>query len=210
MSLRVSPTPLIAGAVVVGNTGLGVLGSDVPISGDAGASYLYNDLSLPADNNVEVRGLIVTPPSAGAFFAFEDGSFNSTGAPDGSYSFVYRLFADGVDLGTTTASLTLGASGGVAGSVALDGADPAGVMFGQIGLGGAIAADDAVAEGTLGGTLPLNAGEMRQLFGWVSDLARIHGLIRGEPLVVTPTQRSAGSVVQVISESNGTVTVKVQ
>ena len=108
MSLRVSPSPLIAGAVVVGGTGLGVLGSLIPSSGDAGASYLYNDLTLPADNNVEVRGLIVTPPSAGTFFAFENGSFTLTGAPNGSYSFVYRLFADGVDLGTATASIQIG------------------------------------------------------------------------------------------------------
>lgn len=121
MSLRISPTPLIAGAVVVGNTGLGVLGSAVPSSGDAGASYLYNDLTLPADNNVEVRGLIVTPPSAGAFFAFEDGAFTLTGAADGSYSFVYRLFADGVDLGTATASIAVGVSGSATVTVAAAG-----------------------------------------------------------------------------------------
>ena len=108
MSIRVSPSPLIAGALVVGSAGLGVFGSLIPSTGGAGASYLYNDLTLPADNNVEVRGLIITQPSAGAFFAFEDGSFQLLGAPDGRYTFVYRLFADGVDLSTETATIQIG------------------------------------------------------------------------------------------------------
>ena len=55
--------------------------------------------------------------------------------------------------------------------------------------------------------LPLSDGEMRQMFVWVGDLARIHGLILGQPLVVTPTQRSAGAIVQSISEAGTTVTV---
>lgn len=108
MSLRIDTTELISGAYVIGEMGLGVLGSAVPSTGEHGASYLYNDLSLPADNGKEIRGLIVTPPSAGTFFAYEDGSFSLIGAPDGSYTFTYRLFVDGVDLGETTSSVTVG------------------------------------------------------------------------------------------------------
>lgn len=110
MSIRVDTSSLIPGAIVVGNRGLGVLGSVVPSTGTNGAGYLYNDLALPADADKEVRGLIVTPPSAGTFFAYEDSSFSLTGAPDGTYSFVYRLFVDGADLGTATAEITIGES----------------------------------------------------------------------------------------------------
>jgi hypothetical protein len=100
---------LISGALVCGNRGLGVLGSAVPSTGDNGAGYLYNDLSLPADANKEVRGLIVTPPSAGTFFAYEDSSFEFT-APDGAYTFTYRLYVDGADLGTATVNLNIGSN----------------------------------------------------------------------------------------------------
>ena len=38
-------------------------------------------------------------------------------------------------------------------------------------------------------------------------IAKIHGLVAGAPLVVTPTTRSAGDVVQTIAESGETVTI---
>lgn len=109
MSVRVDTASLIAGAVVCGDRGLGVLGSTVladTATGDHGAGYLYNDVDS-GDEAKEFRGLIVTPPSAGTFFAYEDGSFSLV-APDGAYTFVYRLYVDGVDLGTATASVTIG------------------------------------------------------------------------------------------------------
>ena len=179
-----------------GNTGLGGLGSTVPSGGDAGASYLYNDLTLPADNNVEVQGLIVTPPSAGTFFPYEDGSFTLIGAPDGVSTFVYRLIADGVNQGTATATITT--AGGVSAVT---------VTVAVLGLVVGTVSATAVVSST---AAPLSNAEMRQMFGWVSDLARIHGLILGQPLVVTPTQRSAGAVVQTISEAGTTVTVALQ
>lgn len=111
MSIRVDATSLISGAVVCGHRGLGVLGSTIladTSTGDHGAGYLYNDVD-GGDASKEFRGLIVTPPSAGTFFAHEDGSFSLV-APDGAYTFVYRLYVDGADLGTATASLTIGST----------------------------------------------------------------------------------------------------
>ena len=102
-------TALVPGAYHYGGGGLGVLGSEVPSSGLHGASYLFNDLSLPADAGKEVRGLVETPPSAGTWFAWEDGSFSLVGAPDGEYTFTYRLYVDGVDAGTATGTITIGA-----------------------------------------------------------------------------------------------------
>lgn len=103
MSFRFD-TPIVASAFHLGNRGLGVLGSTIPSTGDNGPSYMYNDLSLPADNDKEYKGFIETPPASGTFFAYEDGSFDYTG-PSGS--FVYRLFEDGVDKGTGTVTLNM-------------------------------------------------------------------------------------------------------
>ena len=111
MSIRVDTTSLIPGAIVCGNRGLGVLGSTIladTATGDHGAGFLYNDVDS-GDEGKEFRGLIVTPPSYGTFFAYEDGSFSLV-APDGSYTFVYRIYVDGVDLGTETVSITIGAT----------------------------------------------------------------------------------------------------
>lgn len=45
------------------------------------------------------------------------------------------------------------------------------------------------------------------IFEYLSDLHLIHGLRTGSPLTVSSTQRSAGAVVQALSEAVGTVTV---
>ena len=109
MSLRIDSTEWISGCLLIGETGLGVLAENVPSTGTSGASYLYNDLSLPADNGKEVCGRITAWPSDGTLYAYEDGSFSFTGAPDGAYSFEYQLYVDGVATGATaTVDLTVG------------------------------------------------------------------------------------------------------
>ena len=55
--------------------------------------------------------------------------------------------------------------------------------------------------------IPLTNTQMQQLYLWVSELALIHGLVSGSDLVVTPTTRTAGSVVQSIGTAGSTVTV---
>ncbi len=98
MSLRIDASEWISGAYIVGETSLGVLGaviaSDTAL-GEDGAGILFNDLDLPADEGKEIRALILTAPGAGVFFVNEDGSFTLTGAPDGIYTFTYRLYVDG-------------------------------------------------------------------------------------------------------------------
>lgn len=101
-------TDLIASSHVQGRGGLGVLGSEIPSTGANGPAYMYNDITLPGDANNEYRGLILTVPSAGAFFAYEDSSFSFIGAPSGVYTFTYRLFENGVDLGTATGTISVG------------------------------------------------------------------------------------------------------
>ena len=109
-SLRVDTSEWISGALLIGDAGLGVLGSDIPSSGDNGAGYAYNDLSLPADADKEICGRITTWPSAGTLFAYEDTSFDFSGAPDGVYTFEYQLYVDGVAAGDpATVTLQVGA-----------------------------------------------------------------------------------------------------
>lgn len=108
MNVRADVASLIPGKLVAGNRGLGCLGSAVPATGTNGPGYLYNDLSLPADAGKQVRGLILAPPAFGTFFAYEDSSFTLKDVINGYYSFSYRLFVDGVDAGTATATITVG------------------------------------------------------------------------------------------------------
>ena len=174
MSCRVDST-LIAGACVVGNRGLGVLGATVrsdTATGAHGPGYLYNDWSS-GDDAKEFRGLIVTPPSSGTFSAEEDGSFDLTGAPDGSYTFVYRLFVDGADLGTATASITIGAAsvtGTVAGTAAFTITATAAISV-TVGDGGATA--------TVAGIASFTVTAIGAISGTVSDATSI-----GEPVTL--------------------------
>lgn len=87
----------IAGAAMRATTGVG----------GSGPGVLYNDWDS-GDDAKEFRWLIEQIPGGGQFKPSEDGSFSLTGAPDGAYSAVYRLFVDGADLGTATVSLSIG------------------------------------------------------------------------------------------------------
>lgn len=110
-----------ADSLVIGEVGFGILGKDVAAltgSGTDGGGVLANDLD-PGDDEVELMAELVTPPSAGSLFLWPDGRFSLTGAADGAYSFTYRLTADGVDRGTSTGTVNVGA---VATSVTSDAA----------------------------------------------------------------------------------------
>lgn len=116
MSCRVDTAPLISGACVVSlYDGLGITGAalrSATSTGGTGAGLLYNDWDS-GDDAKEFRALLVTAPSAGTLTLNEDGSFSLAGAADGTYSLTYRLFVDGADLGTASASITIGAGASV-------------------------------------------------------------------------------------------------
>lgn len=108
MNVRADVCSLIHGRLVAGNRGLGCLASTVPATGTNGPGYLYNDLVLPGDAAKQARGLVLSLPSAGKFFAYENSAFTLKGAPDGVYSFTYQLFVDGVDAGIATSTIVIG------------------------------------------------------------------------------------------------------
>lgn len=110
MSAVFDTSPLVTG-LLSGQNGHGVLAENIPSTGTHGAAYTYNDLSLPADNGKEIRGLITVPPSGPnvvSFFAYEDTSFVLVVSADGVYTFDYELFVDGVSAGEETATVQIG------------------------------------------------------------------------------------------------------
>lgn len=116
MSIRVDSAQLIPGSIVVGGVGLGVPASSIPPTGDSGAGYLFNDIAAPSD---EMRGEILTWPSAGTLAANEDSSFSFTGAPDGVYTATYAGYRNGVQYsnpetsgGEWVITLTIGSGAG--------------------------------------------------------------------------------------------------
>ena len=112
-AVRVDIAPLIVGSVIVGDTGFGVIGADIPSTGTNGASVLYQHVTLPADNDVEFRMLITVYPAVGTLTTFEDGSFIYTAPVPTTDSFTYEWFRDGVSQGTDTVNLTIGVVGGI-------------------------------------------------------------------------------------------------
>lgn len=85
--------------------GLGIPGSEVPTTGDNGGSPLAND-GITASS--EYRIATVTLPSDGALTVYPDTSFEFSGAADGEYEWIYRVFEDSIDRGTATEFLIVG------------------------------------------------------------------------------------------------------
>lgn len=103
--IRFDTTPWIAGALVFGEAGFGVLGSMIaPPTNDGDghfyAGLAYASLTLPADANTEIALRMTSQPSAGVLTVYEDTSFSFIGAPIGTYTALGQLYADGVPTGS--------------------------------------------------------------------------------------------------------------
>lgn len=108
-SCRVDIVPLIPGACVVGNTGLGVLGSDVPLTGPDGPPFGLRDIEV-GDANAEVRWLILTRPTVGNLRVSEDSSFTYSGTDVvGTQHFYVEAFRSGKDMGPKLVAINVGA-----------------------------------------------------------------------------------------------------
>lgn len=115
MSIRLASAQLVTpGILLSAYASHGVRGDAVPSTGTHGNSPLFNDLALPADAAKEYRWSIVTPPAVGTLTPYEDGSYSYTppgGTVNLAVTYTYRLWQDGVDLGTATESIVIGAGG---------------------------------------------------------------------------------------------------
>lgn len=152
MSYLFDATPQgLTGAYAFGCAGLGVTGAEIRANtgtGDHGPGYLYNDWDDASDDPKEFQGLIVTPPSGGTWFAYEDGSFTFAGAPDGTYPFDYRLYVDGVDLGLQSSTITVGVPG-IVGTSSITLGAVASVAAGTVTGGAPISGESAITLGTV-------------------------------------------------------------
>ena len=83
---------------VVGSP-LNTLGANIPSIGTDGAGYLYNDITLPDDNDKLVRGEITREPTLGILYLNADSSFRYVGATD---YFEYQLYVDDIPTGSPT------------------------------------------------------------------------------------------------------------
>lgn len=72
--------------------GFGVRGDQVPATGTSGPGIAYPSLSFPADNAVEIKVLITTPPIDGVLDRGEDTGFTYTAASDGTRSLWWQLY----------------------------------------------------------------------------------------------------------------------
>ena len=108
---------LIPGSLVIGVTDAGVKGIDLPSTGEDGIAPLYQLANLPAENDVEFRWLILTTPSVGTFFAYEDGSFEWDAPLETVDSFTFEWFKDGVSQGNDTVNVTITETTGVTVSI---------------------------------------------------------------------------------------------
>ena len=79
--------------------GFGILGADIPNSGDNGPSPVIND-GLTPDSEYHWR--VVSQPASGVLTIYPNLTFEHVGASDGTYQWSYRLFENGVDQGVAT------------------------------------------------------------------------------------------------------------
>lgn len=145
MSIRCGSTSLIPGAIVCGVPGLGVLGSTILATtgiGGSGPGILFNDVQT-GDEDKEFRAEVLTWPSAGSLDLQEDGRFTFTGAA--SDSLTYRLWVDGVSIGT--ASVTLYGAASVTADVSASGA----MSWTATGSAGATVIDPAATQADVAG-----------------------------------------------------------
>lgn len=97
---------LIAGVHVHGNSGLGVLGSDIPQNGKDGPSALYTGTDL----DKEVRYFLSVPPVGLDYFMMEeDGSFVARGVSVQTF-FAIDRYVSGVYSNTITHTVAFGSA----------------------------------------------------------------------------------------------------
>jgi hypothetical protein len=108
--IRLDSSQLIAGKTLVSAyAGHGVTASDIPSTGENGAGYLFNDVAAQSMLSTDqVRGEILSLPSAGVMVVNENSSFSFTDAPTGTYTATYRGFRNGVSYGDYTITLNIG------------------------------------------------------------------------------------------------------
>lgn len=111
MSHRVTQQQLFQTSHVVSRWGgLGVPGSEIPVSGDDGASPLADDGLNPSS---EYRLVTTSLPSQGSLTVYPDTSvkFDASLAQDGVYTWVFTAYEDSISYGSETVTFPVGIVG---------------------------------------------------------------------------------------------------
>lgn len=155
MSLRIDTTEWISGALLIGETGGGIIAQNLAVTGDNGTGYLFNDVALPADNGKEICGRITTWPVGLTLYAYEDGSVIASAA-DGIYTAQYQLYVDYVATGSpVNLTFTFGAAGVQVAAAWVEGSEAVSIAITAAPLGGSINA--AWTEGSEVQSISLNS-----------------------------------------------------
>lgn len=103
--LVASVAPQAGAHTVKAYAGFGILGADIPASGDTAGSPVLND---GISSTAEYYWRVETLPDAGTLTIYPDLSYLLVGASDGVHPWVYRLFENGIDQGTATVTERIG------------------------------------------------------------------------------------------------------
>ena len=149
MTVRVDNAPLIPGAVVIGATGRGILGSTILLAPVPGRepSVLASSVT-PGTEGSEFRAKIVSYPVGGDLYMWEDGSYTYSGPPG---TVTFDRYRDG--LLYDTGSVSVGGGAALAGTAdAMERADAGGGVAMLYALAGG---HDALGTADSGGVLAL-------------------------------------------------------
>jgi hypothetical protein len=212
MSVRVDSSPLIAGSVVIGDPGHGVLGSEVPTTGLNGGGILKDDVASYQSN--EVRCYITTWPTLGKLTVFEDSSFIYEG-PDGTHTLEYQLYVDGVATGPVkSVDIVIGDSSASADlAEALDSAvlSATGDVVTPITGGVSIALGESSVSGA-GSTTNEVTGTLNETLGHAAGASTAASFIEGiasaslDAISMAASGSSFGAITAVLDETLGLVT----
>lgn len=158
MSCRVDTAPLIASSCIVGDSGHGVLGSEVPSTGEFGAGLLFNDVQASGWGANEVR-VLVTGHNFTTLFVHENTAVEGTVPGNGVYTVSFDVFLDGILQGQSQALFLVGIVGVMSGALVDSGDDVfAGLM--SIGPGGGVSITGTLVDtgdDTITGVLSVEA-----------------------------------------------------
>lgn len=187
-------------ASVAGNGGLSLV---VSLDGTAAVVTLSGDgLVLSLTIGMDGTGSMTITGSGGLSMIVPFEGSGSVAALTGTSDLRGLLSMEG-EWTPFTALSPEGLAAAVWGAVAATN-DDAGTMGEKLNLASAGGVDYGALAGAVWSHVLASGVDAQAL---LAALAKLHALIPGVPLVVTPTSRTAGDVSQIITESAGTVTV---
>jgi hypothetical protein len=204
-TINTSSPLLTASLAAVGSATLslsatGSLRADAHVSGTGTMTFSAGASILPLNDASPLRSATATFAINGALTPY------AIGKMVGSTIDSTILTSDSI---ASSVWAALSATYNVAGTMGqkVNSAAAGGVDYSALGAAvWSVLAGEADTPGSIGAAVQAGGMTTNQA-DMLAAIAKIHGLVPGVPLVVTSESRSAGDVVQTISEASGTVTI---